>query len=86
MRKTRLAIICSLLLLAVLGAMGTVGVAAPGDGWAELRRKVTTDRIPQHERQFQRIAAASGNIRASGTEGYDDSAQYVAQKLRAATR
>src|SRR3712207_4165831 len=84
MRKTRLAIICSLMLLAVLGAAGTVAVAAPGDRSAELRRAVTTEGIMQHERQFQRIAAANGNTRASGTEGYDDSARYVAQKLRAA--
>ena len=84
MRKTRLAIICSLMLLAALGAVGTVAVAAPGKGSAELRKAVTTERIMQHERQLQRIAAANGNNRASGTQGYNDSAQYVAQRLRAA--
>ena len=35
MGKTRLAIICSLMLLAVLSAVGTVVVAAPGKGSAE---------------------------------------------------
>jgi hypothetical protein len=79
MRKTRLTMICSLMLLAALGAVGTVAVAAPGDRSAELRRAVTTEGILQHERQFQEIAAANGNTRASGTPGYDDSAQYVAQ-------
>lgn len=83
MRKTRLAIICSLLLLAVLGAVATVAVAAPGDRSAKLRGAVTTEGILRHERQFQQIATANGNNQASGTEGYDDSAQYVAQKLRA---
>jgi len=69
MRKSRLAIISSLVMLAVLGATATLALAATGNGSAELRREVTTDRILQHERQFQRIAAANGNTRASGPEG-----------------
>lgn len=61
MRKTRLAIVSSMMLLAVLGAVGTVAAAAPGKGSTELRRAVTSEGIMQHEREFQRIAAANGN-------------------------
>jgi hypothetical protein len=52
MHKTKLAITRSLVLLAVLGATGTVALAATGDGSAELYWEVMTDRILQHELQF----------------------------------
>jgi Zn-dependent M28 family amino/carboxypeptidase len=38
----------------------------------------------RHLEAFQEIAAANGGTRASGTPGYDRSADYVAEKLRAA--
>ena len=38
----------------------------------------------RHLQAFQEIAAANGGTRASGTPGYDRSADYVAEKLRAA--
>ena len=40
--------------------------------------------IMEHLRAFQRIADANGGNRASGTKGYDASAQYVAKRMRAA--
>jgi Zn-dependent M28 family amino/carboxypeptidase len=49
-----------------------------------LRNAVTVNGILQHERAFQRIANNNGGTRASGTPGYDASADYVAQRLRRA--
>jgi hypothetical protein len=51
---------------------------------AKLCNAVDTDRILVHERRFQRIVNANDANRASGTPGYDASADYVAGKLRAA--
>jgi hypothetical protein len=45
---------------------------------------VTVGGILSHERVFQRIANQNGGTRASGTPGYDASADYVAGRLRAA--
>jgi Zn-dependent M28 family amino/carboxypeptidase len=49
-----------------------------------LRNAVTVAGILGHERVFQRIANQNGGTRASGTPGYDASADYVAGRLRAA--
>src|SRR5262249_42438343 len=38
----------------------------------------------RHLQAFQDIASANGGTRASGTPGYDRSADYVAEKLRGA--
>jgi Zn-dependent M28 family amino/carboxypeptidase len=46
-----------------------------------LRNAVTVNGILQHERAFQRIANQNGGTRASGTSGYDASAEYVRDKL-----
>jgi Zn-dependent M28 family amino/carboxypeptidase len=50
----------------------------------KLRDAVTVNGILQHERALQTIANNNGGTRASGTPGYDASAQYVARKLRQA--
>ncbi len=49
-----------------------------------LRDGVTVNGILQHERAFQFIANLNGGTRASGTPGYDASADYVARRLEAA--
>ena len=49
-----------------------------------LRNAVTVGGILSHERVLQRIANQNGGTRASGTPGYDASADYVAGRLRAA--
>ncbi len=66
-------------------------LVTPTPAWAiddidstKLRKAVTVNGILQHERQFQVIANNNGGTRASGTPGYDASADYVARKLRAA--
>ena len=46
-----------------------------------LRNAVTVNGILSHERVFQRIANRNDGTRASGTSGYDESAEYVARRL-----
>src|SRR5918998_282849 len=87
--RVKVGLVLALALLAALLAVG-VASAAPGDtdptlrASAELRRSVEPAGILVHERSLQRIAAANANTRASGTPGYDASADYVAAKLRRA--
>jgi Zn-dependent M28 family amino/carboxypeptidase len=79
---------------ALLGAAAiplTLGLMVPTSASAiddvntrKLREAVTVNGILQHERAFQRIANQNGGTRASGTPGYDASADYVAQRLRRA--
>src|SRR5688500_2930972 len=94
MRTTKVAAVVALALLAAMLAVG-VAWAAPGDAdptldaSAELRKAVEPAGILVHERRLARIANASPNAagvgtRASGTPGYDASADYVAGKLEAA--
>ncbi|WP_073257496.1 M28 family peptidase [Cryptosporangium aurantiacum] len=60
----------------------------PAQAGAAASKKLTSAVTPAgvlgHLRQFQRIADANGDTRASGTPGYDRSADYVAQKLQRA--
>src|SRR5918999_4985801 len=96
MRTTKVAAVVALALLAAMLAVG-VAWAAPGDtdptlgASAELRKAVEPAGILVHERRLQRIANAGSDsdgdgvgTRASGTPGYDASADYVAGKLEAA--
>jgi Zn-dependent M28 family amino/carboxypeptidase len=50
----------------------------------QLRNRVDVGGIMAHQRVFQRIANQNGGTRASGTPGYEASANYVARTLRAA--
>lgn len=68
-----------------------LGLLAPTSAWAiddvntaKLRTAVTVNGIMQHERAFQRIANNHDGTRASGTEGYDASVEYVSTRLRRA--
>jgi len=45
---------------------------------------VTLEGVRSHQQALQTIADANGNTRVSGSPGYDRSADYVADKLRAA--
>jgi len=59
--------------------------AAPNNNSpAKLTKAVTVDGVLAHLRALQSIATANGGTRASGTEGYDASVDYVAGKLEAA--
>ena len=45
---------------------------------------VTVDGVREHQAAFQAIADANGGIRTSGTLGYDESADYVVERMEAA--
>ncbi|MFC4117039.1 M28 family metallopeptidase [Nonomuraea zeae] len=68
-------------------AMTMPAVAAPAHANpdpASLVAAVTADHIQRHVQALQSIADTHGGTRASGTSGYDASAQYVAGRLRSA--
>ena len=65
----------------------TAGLLSPTQAFAvddvntaKLRKAVTVNGILQHERALQRIANQNGGTRASGTPGYDASADYVVEE------
>jgi Zn-dependent M28 family amino/carboxypeptidase len=78
----RLTIVVVALLTTVLAASPALAVDEVNT--KRLRDAVTVGGILAHERVFQRIANQNGGTRASGTPGYDASADYVAGRLRAA--
>ncbi|MFY1700626.1 M20/M25/M40 family metallo-hydrolase [Micromonospora sp. WMMA1923] len=65
-------------------ALANPATAAPNDTANKLTRAVTLKGVLDHLNSFQHIANRNGGTRASGTPGYDASANYVARKLRAA--
>ena len=83
--------------LASLG-LATAGLASVGesaeaadsrcnrtnDSLRKLLECVTLDGVMEHQEAFQRIADANGGTRASGTPGYDASADYVEERLERA--
>jgi Zn-dependent M28 family amino/carboxypeptidase len=77
--------------LAATSIVLSVGLFWPTQAFAidnvntkKLRKAVTVSGILQHERALQRIANQNDGTRASGTPGYDASADYVVKKLRKA--
>jgi Zn-dependent M28 family amino/carboxypeptidase len=78
----RLSIVAVALVTALL--MATPALAVDEVNTKRLRNAVTVGGILSHERVFQRIANQNGGTRASGTPGYDASADYVAGRLAAA--
>ena len=85
MLRSHAAILVALVLL-VLGAIscGANETPRPPDEANRLREAVTTEGVMQHARRFAEIADENGGNRAAGTPGYDASAEYVADTLRAA--
>ena len=83
MSRMKYAIAFALALVMALGAVGVASAAVPVDS-SELRDAVTVEGILEHEREFQEFADVNGDTRASGTPGYDASADYVAGKLESA--
>ena len=45
---------------------------------------VTLEGVREHQAAFQAIADANGGTRASGTPGYEDSVDYVVERMEAA--
>ncbi|WP_346618986.1 M20/M25/M40 family metallo-hydrolase [Blastococcus montanus] len=82
-------------LLVALALPVTAATAAPGNAcenrnnntYAKLLECVTLEGVMEHQRAFQKIAENSDDpvypgSRAAGTDGYDDSVEYVAGLLR----
>jgi len=78
----RLSIVAVALVTTLL--MATPALAVDEVNTKRLRNAVTVGGILSHERVLQRIANQNGGTRASGTPGYEASADYVAGRLRAA--
>lgn len=87
-RGARLSALLAMLL--TLGLVPTVASAGPSDKGCEKRTLknvqqlltcVNGDDVYDHLEAFQAIADANGGTRASGTPGYDASADYVADLL-----
>ncbi|SFP23019.1 PA domain-containing protein [Geodermatophilus dictyosporus] len=92
-RRSRVAVIGTAGALALAGSVVVALPAAAAPGGCETRNNntvakltecVTVDGVTEHLTELQRIADANGGNRASGTPGYDASAEYVQQRLRAA--
>jgi Zn-dependent M28 family amino/carboxypeptidase len=60
------------------------GYAGPASDSSAFRDAVTPEGIAQHLTALQSIAAVHDDTRASGTEGYDQSVDYVVSRLRTA--
>src|SRR5687767_5560803 len=82
--KTRLprATITGALAVALLAPTQVVGAAKVDT--APLRHAVTVEGIRAHQQALQEIADETGGTRASGTPGYDASAEYVVRQMLAA--
>lgn len=87
-RATRCAV--AALLAPALGvALAAPASAAPNNNSSDkLRKAVTVEGVLEHLRALESLADANPvagvPVRASGTPGYDASADYVADRLRAA--
>lgn len=68
---------------AITLAATTANAAVPTDTSA-LREAVTADAIMDHLAELQEIADDNDGTRASGTEGYDESLEYIRELLTAA--
>jgi Zn-dependent M28 family amino/carboxypeptidase len=85
----RLVVLASI--LALLGATVPVASAVPpscegrnNNTIQKLLECVDVEGVREHQAAFQAIADANGGNRASGMNGYDESAQYVAERMEAA--
>ncbi len=69
------------------GLLATGATSAKKDAFSkseELRDAVSAKGVMDHLREFQRIADRNGDTRASGTAGYDQSADYIARRMKRA--
>ncbi|HJR37465.1 MAG TPA: M20/M25/M40 family metallo-hydrolase [Nocardioidaceae bacterium] len=85
MKRTASAVTGSAAIAAAVAlSLGMPATAAVPTDTSELRDAVTAEGAFKHIQEFQDIADANGGTRASGTPGYDASADYVAGLLEAA--
>ena len=84
MRRALLAVVTTTTLVGTLVSGPLAGAVPATTDSTELRDAVTVAGIMEHETTFQAIASANDNTRVSGTPGFDESADYVAERLDAA--
>ena len=85
---TAFALVCT----AVVAVAPTASAKPGGAGcdnrnnntYEKLLECVTLDGVREHQAAFQAIADANGGTRVSGSSGYDESGQYVAEQMEAA--
>lgn len=77
--------------LVITGGITATAAAAPAacdsrvnNTTAKLLECVDLEGVREHQAAFQEIADANGDTRVSGTEGYDQSVDYVVDRLSAA--
>lgn len=86
-RSTVVVLVLALVALALPAAQAASPVACDNrtnNTYDKLLECVSAERAGRHLEAFQAIADAHGDVRASGTSGYDASAQYVADQMAAA--
>lgn len=75
-------------MLAICGLLAAVATSAKQqdafEASAKLRDAVSKDGVMKHLRKLQEIADENNDTRASGTPGYDESADYVAKRMEQA--
>lgn len=81
MRKQTISILAVCVLVA--GLTVTAGAATPVDT-LDLRNAVTLEGVREHQAALQAIADANGGVRAASTSGYDESVDYVVDRMTAA--
>ncbi len=91
--KTRSYVIAASLVVALVATLWFAGAALAGpsgcdtrvnNSFAKLLECITLDGVREHQANLQTIADANNGIRTSGTAGYDQSKDYVVQRLTAA--
>jgi Zn-dependent M28 family amino/carboxypeptidase len=65
-------------------ALPGVCAARPNDTQKKLAECVTLEGVREHQAALQAIADANGGTRAAGTPGYEDSVDYVVERMEAA--
>jgi Zn-dependent M28 family amino/carboxypeptidase len=82
---SKVLVVATLVAALVIPVAGSAAWAAPNNNnTKKLLDAVTAAGVMRHEQALQQIATANGGTRASGTPGYDASAQYVYDQLVAA--
>ena len=88
MRKRILIFLLIMIVILMATQLASAGPAAcdnrVNNTHAKLLECVTVEGVREHQAAFQAIADANNGIRTSGTPGYDQSVDYVVQRMTAA--
>ena len=84
-------VITLLSIIATTFAFAPAAMAGPAscdfrtsDNFNKLLKCVTLQGVREHQAAFQAIADANGGTRLAGTQGYEESVDYVVEKMTAA--